>query len=140
MADKTLSSLAGGGGLGLRITELVKGTIASGVTGDILVATAPNNNSVVRLFLLACSTTISQSGISVIVDGNTLEDQKVLIENSGNTSLTNFGVTRGSANATLSHNLGRYSTISGKSITINKNAGNTTQAINYAYEILEPIV
>lgn len=137
-----LKGLIGGGGLGLRVVSHTSGTIALGVTGDILAINAPSESSVVRLKILNSATGSIQSGISLTVDGNLIWDQLTLNDNgtpnNSQVSVRPYGT--GDNLATVGFQIGVIYELYGKSITVNKNAGNTTQAINYAYEILEPIL
>lgn len=94
--------------------------IASGVTGDIATITAPAGKRV-RLNLMNVSSG-NQAGISVIADGVTIVDELTL-----NVS-TSFSP--GAFNISPA---GLPYVDASTSIIIRKNAGNTTQSINYAF-------
>jgi hypothetical protein len=139
MADVPLSEVAGGLNA-FGIVDQVTGNISIGVSGDILTITAPDPlKQYVNLYLLICAGTSSQAGISLIRDGITIKSEAELDDN-GAAAPANFRVDRSYASSTDATNRRAIlREVKGRSITINKNAGNTLQTITYAYEILEPI-
>ena len=132
MADVPFSEF--GKGSIFRLRSRIAGTIASGVTGNILTLTAPAGQ-VARLTSLFASAVTTQAGISVISDGNTVLSG-VLGENDSSPS-GNFLVSESfllSTSAPASDGSIIVKQVVGNSVVINKNAGNTTEAINYAVE------
>jgi len=139
MADIPLSAVAARAQT-FGIVEQVSDVIAAGVTGDILTIAAPDPlKQIVNLYLLVSQTANTQGGISITRDGNVLKSADLLGGNDA-ALVSNFRVDRSYAAASSTQNhVGIFKEIQGKSITVSKNAGNTTEAISYAYEILEPI-
>lgn len=124
---------AGGGSF--RVDSIVEGTIASGNTG-VLLNPSVTGKKVIRLYLLVCTGSSTQTGITLTRDGVTLESEKTLTANNfpgldGNI----FVVARNLDPAQDDRNY--YQTVECQALTLTKNAGNTTQAIAYAYEIGE---
>lgn len=128
-------SLLGGGGM-FRIRERVKGSIASGVTGEILTINAPIGH-VARLTMLATRSSFTQSGISVVNDGQEIVTGTLLNFQTSNTGTNGFCI----ATATLlGHSAepetarSRISEIIGEHIVVNKSAGDTATNIYYEVE------
>lgn len=133
MADVPFSEF--GKGSIFRLSSRVTGQIASGVTGNILTLTAPAGQ-VARLIFLASDTATSQTGISVIRDGVTCLSG-TLSDDDSSPVAGSFMVAETVANSSATSKtfgLVVVKTVAGSQIVINKNAGNTTQAINYAVE------
>lgn len=123
-----------GGGL-FRLRNKVTGTIASGVTGNILTLTAPAGQ-VARLTLLVCSSSTTQTGVSIVSDGNTVINGTLSQNDVSITSGTFFVSETYAGGSTPSSNGAKASItcVVGEVIVINKNAGNTTQSIEYSVE------
>lgn len=135
---KKLAASSGGSDLGYRVKRLVKGTIASGVTGDLLIANALSGQKL-RLVYLNTADTNTADGISLIIDGNTYWDAVSLGSNVRFINST-YSIVRGGASSTPNAVENLVHEIECTSILITKNAGNTITSIRYVYEILEPIV
>lgn len=109
--------------------------IASGVTGDIATINAPAGKRV-RLVFITTGTTVTQAGISIIRDGVTVIDEKILEETVPNGN-GDFYITQSavSSSSGLQQVQGILSPVTGEQIIIRKNAGNTTESIDYNFEI-----
>lgn len=138
MADKSLRSLVGGD-LGLKIASRVSGSIPSGVTGNILTASVPNNSSLLRLRVLYASG--EQTGITLSADGANLYSAETFNQTTATDPTHCFVHFRPPApNATGPELTGKsMPEVLCKTFTLSKNAGNTTRVFTYYYEILEPI-
>lgn len=127
----------GGGGVQQITAFEFNQTIASGVTGDILTLNAPAE-MLIKLTALSCTASSNQGGISIINDGYTVIDQKVLSDETPATQ-TAFYISSGVGLNSVNSSNGSISDIIGASIVINKNAGNTTQNIIYSYQVIKMI-
>lgn len=133
MADVPFSEF--GKGSIFRLHSRITGTIASGVTGNILTLTAPAGQ-VAKLTFLASDTATAQAGISVVRDGITCLSG-TLSDDDSTPGAGTFMVAETVVNSAVTSKifgLVVVKTVVGNQIIINKNAGNTTQAINYAVE------
>lgn len=129
-----LLSTVTGAGKAFRIEDRVAGSIAAGVTGDILTLNVPGK--LIRLYALGCSTTVEQAGMSLTRDGFLLADQLKLIDTTPtNSGVLAFGVNRSPAQISASRAGVFFYEVTGETIVLNKNAGNTTEIIDYAYEV-----
>ncbi len=112
--------------------------ITSGQTGVLF--SAPEATGVVyKITSLACSASVAQAGISLIVNGVTIEDEKQLFDitpTAGSTS-PSFSVSETIGN--VSGGLRVYKNIECTSFSVVKNAGNTPQSIDIIYQIGEII-
>ena len=136
--DASSSGSGGGGGGGgvFQPESRVNTTIPIGQTGDLITITAPTGK-VIKVTYLATLTSSQQSGISLIVNGNTFIDQENLLDFTPvSTSSSRFFVgALGDSAAGLSRV--RISEVYCTSLIVNKNAGNTTELMNIVYEIGE---
>ena len=133
MVDKTLRQLNGGGG-SWRTDGITNGALAAGQTGTLLTITAPAGK-IVKLFSFISNTASQQGGISLVREGVTLENEQTVASLSGNTGGSVFAVSRvGITDSQATSARGLYFEVEGDTITISKNAGNTTSALGYAYE------
>ena len=131
-------NVGGGGAYGLTAVE--SGTIPTGVAGELLsvnVDSAPAG-SYVRLTLLSTTGGTSQTGITVERDGYTLFSEDELGSASPDDN-SDFFISQIYAKDLLVDIRRGIREVKGKSITISKNAGNTAQDIQYAYEIWSPL-
>lgn len=133
MADVPFSDF--GKGSIFRLSSRVTGQIAAGVTGNILTLTAPAGQ-VARLVFLASGTATSQAVISVIRDGVTCLNGTLSEDGSSPAAGSFMVLETSSVQGSNSKTFGLVvvKNVVGNQIVINKNAGNTTQAINYAVE------
>lgn len=131
MASELLSSITGGGG-GFVTEGAVVSTVAAGVTGTLL--SLPSvQGKVYRIRSLSTDGGISQAGISLIINGVTIESEEVLADTSPTVATEFFisdiygpvGIYTGKS----------YRMIECESFSIEKNAGNTTEDIICTYEI-----
>ena len=128
-----LSSIAGGGGAGFKISALIKGSIPVGTTGTLL-SLPEVANTTYRLVFLSLNAASTQAGITLTSDGVVLESIAILVGTSAQTQTAgNFNVRR-NFSGTESF-LGTYDSIECESFSIDKNAGNTAQIIFYTYEV-----
>ena len=136
MASKLLSSITGGGGV-FTPSALVSDRLAVGLTGTLL-SVAEVGGVTYKINHLLAGTAAAQGGISLIVDGVTLHSAVSLAGANGSAeaSTTAFAVANSLGTSALSISYARiYRSITCKSFSILKNAGNTTEAIDYAYEV-----
>ncbi len=132
-----LSSFAGGGGYFV-LEALQSDRMTAGQTGALL-SVPEVSGKVYKITTLATSTSNPQSGMSLIVDGVTVFNEKSLVDQSPANGMlasgAEFGVsslyaTNGPVVAT------RFiREIYCTSFSLIKNAGNTAQTIDYVYEI-----
>lgn len=121
-----------GGGL-FRLRNRAGGSIASGVTGNILTLTAPAGQVARLTFLFAVGAT--EDGMSIIADGNTVLSGTLGV----NLSTINGSFAVGetvllSTSAPFGDGSRIVKNVVGENIIINKAAGNTSQIINYIVE------
>ena len=128
-----LSSIAGGGGAGFKISALVKGTILAGATGTLL-SLPEVENTFYRLVFLSLTAASTQAGITLTSDGAALESVGILVGTSASTQSAGVFNVRRNLTATDLYT-GTYDVIECKSFSIDKNAGNTAETIYYAYEV-----
>lgn len=121
-------ALSGGGAVSFRIDSRNYQIISAGVTGTLINPTAPVG-SVIRLVVLHTNTAGTQSGISLIRDGVTIETTKTLADNTPSGDLTTFSVARNS------NVPGVYDVVECESFEVIKDAGNTLQDIIVVYEV-----
>ena len=74
------ASSSGSGGGVFQAEQRILEEISSGQTGDLLTVTAPTGKVIKITYLVAFSSS-TQEGISLITNGNTLIDQKILNDN-----------------------------------------------------------
>ena len=132
MADNIPFKQSNGGFTSEGITE---GVIAVGNTGTLLDVPEVNGKTF-KLFLLQVAGATGQTGISLIINGVTIENQGTL-EDPEDNPLTGieFSVNRAfSSDISLGFKRKLYTEITCTSFSVVKNAGNTTQEIAYAYE------
>lgn len=142
MADVALSSVAGGGN-----NFRTDGITVQSLSGTGVLYNQPAvQGKVFRIFLLCTQTASEQSGISLIIDGQTIESEGNLVNGSGvvNLSTGDFGVwrnfTNGQATSSLYTGYTRmYDVIECESFSIEKNTGGVANAINLSYETGELI-
>lgn len=139
----SLSSLSpsGGGGSGLyKIVALNTGRLASGITGTILTATA-GTDQYIKLTHLFNINTVNEEGVTFTIDGVDIISGKRLAGRVPNAAAegTSFAVapTYGSTNVLTSTQI--LQEINCTTFTITKDAGSTTNSIDYAYQILEAL-
>lgn len=125
-----------GGGVFMPDGGIVSDVLASGQTGVLLVV--PEVEGIVyKLTHMVANSTSPQSGMGLIVNGATLHDAVTLDDTqptSSQASSTAFSVAQIYGTATV-NNPRKYSHIFCKSFSFTKDAGNTTEAIAYVYEI-----
>ena len=103
-------------------------SIAAGATGVLATITPAVNKRAAILFMTTLGTT-SQSGISVVVGGSTVVPVGTLVgENDGIGSAGRFKIGLSSGSSSLMMLVAKQK---GAAIQIVKNAGNTTEQINY---------
>jgi len=136
--DASSSGGGGGGGGGgvFQAEQRFVDTIVKNQTGDLLTVTASEGKTI-KITSLYTLSTGTQSGISLIVNGNTLVDQKTLHDSTPtSTSSSAFGVGQlGNANFIL--NLGMFTEVYCTSFIVNKNNGIASENIVCTYEIGE---
>ena len=125
-----------------RLVSQTTATVASGVTGNILTVSAPDQQKqLVVMYLLCVNSGSTQAGISLIIDGNTIWNTVTLDGSQtsvdSNRKIARNFKTNSEGGMLLTRNM--LECAAGKSITVNKNTGNTSQAILYGYEIWEQI-
>lgn len=126
MPSVTLTSLVGGGG-GFRpdtVSAIVE--IASGVTGVLATITPPSGKKAAITFLAASA---NQTGISVEINSVTVVSTNALAASTGAGGPGQFTIGQGSSSIFPYLLAGAVD----QSITITKDAGNTTNSIRYAY-------
>jgi len=105
-------------------------SIASGVTGELVKITAPAGQ-LVRLHSLSVGNN-TQPGMSIGVDGEIVVGVDNI--NNGTLTMSGFHISRGFVGTSVTSGQNHVSELIGDDITINKNAGNTVESVNYAYE------
>ena len=129
-----LSTLSGGGVFRSRFASL-RQSQAAGVTGDIIIITAPAGQ-VAKLTHCSTGTLSTQAGITLSNDGVNVATTKTLSDLAqSSTAVDTFfvGVPFVASN-NMGYGAGAVDVIIGEEIKILKNAGNTTEAIEYAYQ------
>lgn len=112
-------------------------TISSGASGDVLTATAPPAGQIG--FLRALRAASNETGMTLTVDGNTLQSGKTLtIQPASNNGDTTFVVAAGFGLATSAIGQNCYPGIYfTTSLVLTKDSGSTAADINYAIDYLE---
>ena len=118
----------------------VSGIIASGVTGDILTVTPPAGQRV-RLTHLSTGAGFDQNGISILFGTTTVLSEKFISGPAPDIGAQErFSIGKYQPYAAGIPPNGNHPFITGKvdeALVINKNSGNTTRDIYYAYEFGE---
>ena len=134
------SSLVGGG-LPRKVVSTVSDSIVSGASGDVLTLTPPESNQFG--FLRALSSTTSDTGMTLTLDGNDIQSGKTLlssVSDSGSTTFivsTGFGAAGTGGGATyLSGNCYNGLWFS-ESLVLTKDAGSTSNDILYTVDYME---
>jgi hypothetical protein len=105
-------------------------TIASGATGQLVEITAPAGQ-LVRLHTLSTTGVNPQGGISIQSDEvDSLSTSTI----ANNVTSSGFYLSRSIGGTSVAQGAALVSEIIGRVIAITKNAGNTTEELNYAYE------
>ena len=135
--DASSSGGGGGGGGGVfQAEQRFAAEIGTGQQGDLLTVTAPAGKTI-KITSLFTNSNSAQSGISLVVNGNTLVDQKILHDKTPALEDTNnFGIGQlGDAPFYVGWTM--LAEVYCTSFIINKNSGDTSRSISYAYEIGE---
>lgn len=136
--SELLSSITGGNG-GRFVSEgIVSGILSAGQTGELLsVPKVPNKSY--RIRSLYCASTATQAGISLTTDELAIESESILSEAqpTATAETAMFFIGDEYAASTLGNGARGYKSVNCSSFSIDKNAGNTTEQIIYAYEIGE---
>ena len=141
MADVALTKIAGEGGLFCPTGGIVSDVLPSGQTG-LLLSLPEVLGKYYKITSLSVGNSISsQAGISLIVNGETIEDEKTLDDQEPNVitpSSSAFLVSQLYSNSSIGASR-FYKEIYCTSFSVLKNAGNTAQPIAYVFEIGEKI-
>lgn len=132
MADKLLSTIAGGGGIFRAETFVHDQTIATGQTGDLV--TIGTAGKTTKLTLLSTSTVSAQSGISIDADGVIIVGPETLSDSTPNIG-SGFFVSEAFGVANTAQGAAKLIEVIGEFITFKKDAGNTTEELIYSYVI-----
>ena len=134
MADKLLSTIAGGGGSDGGVTKFYSGAqqISSGVSGDILTLTPPAGQRV-RLVSLNSNAGGNEPGITISVGAVDVITSLNLIQNAGAASNGNFVINGGTRTSGAPNGLDSLLGEIDEVIVVKKDAGSTANIINYAY-------
>lgn len=127
-------NLGGGGAWRVKFAS-TSNFISPGQTGDLVTIAAPAGQFV-KLTFLTTSGSAEQNGISISSDGVLVISEKILSDITPATGVYRFFISKHYQNASpgLTFSANAISSVIGKSITINKNTGNTAQGITYSYE------
>lgn len=136
--------VGGGGGSGGSVyttVEQIVGLIPSGSSGNLLDISiadpVTNPDDIIVLYALSTTTTSVETGISLDKDGILVWDG---VDLSGTTSgRGDYSVGRGGGGGDIDDSNGKLWEVTAKSITISKDAGGTSSAIAYGYEIRRPL-
>tara|TARA_R110002020_G_scaffold217742_3_gene425523 strand:+ start:2197 stop:2628 length:432 start_codon:yes stop_codon:yes gene_type:complete len=134
--DASSSGSGSGGGGVFQPEQRNIEDISSGQGSNLLTVTAPTGK-VIKINYLATGGNTSQTGISLIINGNTLIDNKTLLDRTpSNTGSTVFAVgVLGDAPFLSNQNI--FQEIYCTSFALNKVGSPTTQLITCTYEIGE---
>jgi hypothetical protein len=110
-------------------TAVINQTITSGQTGELVVIGTAGK--ITKLTLLTCASSISQAGISVVVDANTVISGT--LSDSTPEASAGFYVADGLGTSNITQSAGGLVDVIGEFITIQKDTGNTTEDILYSY-------
>jgi predicted methyltransferase len=139
MTSKTLSSIAGGGGISKPVA-FASAEIAAGASGDILAVTAAAGQYLKLTYLITGSFT-TEAGMTLTVDGVNLFTGATLADSTPNAIAGGsvFGVASGYGNTNVQASARLLAEINCLSFTVTKDAGSTIQPIDYAYVTLEAL-
>ena len=139
MADIDSSAISGIGSL-FKTVDVESSTISSGASGDILDVAAGEGQYLKINYLLSSGTSGSESAITLTVDGNDIITNSALDDStpSGDFGVSNY-FTSPSTSGEVSGSRGLVPYIYCTAFTLTKVSGVTARAINYSYEILEPL-